>query len=81
MDWSKYAGKPYRPSNGTEGEMFMDSFCYQCVHDDEFQRTGENGCETLAKTLVLNIDDEEYPKEWVRDDKGYPICAKFKRVD
>jgi len=61
--------------------MFMDRFCYQCVHDDEFQRTGDNGCETLAYTLVFKVDDEGYPKEWVRDDKGYPICTKFRRTD
>ena len=81
MDWTKYAGKPYRPSNGAEGDMFMDRFCYQCVHDEEYQQTMENGCETLADTIVFNADDEGYPKEWVRDDKGYPICTKFRRID
>jgi hypothetical protein len=82
MDWSKYAGKSYRPSNSTEGEMFMEDFCYQCVHDWEYQQTMETGgCEILAKTMAFNIDDEEYPKEWVRDNKGYPKCTKFKKVN
>jgi len=80
MDWSKYAGKPYRPSNGTEGEMFMEDFCYQCAHDEEFQRTGNNGCEVLANAMIFNINGEKYPKEWIRDNKGYPTCTKFEQL-
>ena len=81
MDWSKYAGKPYRPSNGTEGEMFMERFCYQCVHDAEYQETMESGCKILANTMVFDVDDEEYSKEWVHDDKGNPICTRFEKIN
>lgn len=81
MDWSKYAGKPYRPSNGTEGVLFMSKFCYRCVHDLEYARTMENGCEILANTLVFDVDDKEYPKEWVRDSEGHPVCTKFEKIN
>lgn len=70
--------KPYRPSNGTEGECFFHSFCYQCA------RYGQEGaCEILGRSLQLEIDDPDYPKEWVSDgfgDKGYeqnPRCTAF----
>jgi len=29
--------KPYRPSNGTEGDIFMSRFCARCERDRAFQ--------------------------------------------
>lgn len=61
--------KPYRPSNGTEGEMFMEEFCFHCARDAKFRETqdGEDGCPILADTYVYEKDDPKYPKEWVYD--------------
>jgi hypothetical protein len=62
--------RPYRPSNGTEGELFCEQFCYRCVHDVD-----EN-CPILAATLVYQVGDEGYPNEWVQDE-GVPCCTAF----
>jgi hypothetical protein len=71
--------EPYRPSNGTEGEIFQHRFCDRCKHDAAFQ-ADENaeGCPILALTLVFNEDEPEYPKEWVRDvgDTLWPGSAR-----
>lgn len=73
-------GKPYRPSNGTEGDMFKERFCAQCKHDDE-DNPGL-GCEEIAMyTFILNLDDRDYPPEWVHDEEGRPTCTKFERRD
>lgn len=58
--------RPYRPSNGTDGEWFMGRFCYRCCRDDE-----DNPCEILGNTLA------GLPAvEWVQDDRG-PRCTAF----
>lgn len=68
--------KPYRPANGTEGELFHEAFCYKCEHDRH------ESCEILAKTFVYSISDPEYPPEWVEDDVPFdvwsnPRCTAF----
>lgn len=67
------AGKPYRPSNGTEGEMFMSRFCYRCQHDDD----EEEPCPILTMTFAVGIEDADYPREWMYDQAGKPICSAF----
>lgn len=63
----------YRPSNGTEGEIFMECFCFRCARDAEFQdamargESSDKGCPILAASFVYSTDDPKYPKEWVRD--------------
>ena len=73
--YESQAGKPYRPSNGTEGMIFMDAFCGQCFHD----RCQD--CEIVAMTMAYDLTDEEYPKEWVYDNEGWPICTKWQKWD
>lgn len=67
--------KPYRPSNGTEGEMFMGRFCERCVKDNPDE---DQGCEILMMTMALDTDDEGYPSEWVQDHNG-PRCTAFEQ--
>lgn len=73
------AGKPYRPSNGTEGEIFQEDFCAKCPRDAKFREDPEKheGCEILARTMAYNVTDPEYPKEWIYDEKGEPTCTAF----
>ena len=73
-------GKPYRPSNGTEGEMFYARWCEDCKHDAEYRKTQENGCKILAATMLFSTDDAEYPKEWTHDENGQPCCMAFEEV-
>lgn len=73
--------KLYKPSNSTEGEWFMDKFCYHCVHE-EYSRTGNEDdkmCSILTYTMLFEIDSPTYPKEWIYDKNNNPICTKFKK--
>ncbi len=66
--------RPYRPSNGSEGEGFQSSFCDICERDRAFRDSGYDdaalGCKILANALAFDIKSPEFPKEWVEDDDG-----------
>jgi len=66
----------YRPSNGTEGMIFLDKFCDHCMHDDP---DNEIYCEIIEKTMMFDVDDKGYPTEWRYGEDGQPICTKFKQ--
>jgi len=51
---------PYRPSNGTEGMGFFERWCDRCRKEPD--------CPIIADTMIYDVDDSEYPKEWVADD-------------
>lgn len=70
---------PYRPSNGSEGEYFMAKYCEHCKHDAKHRRTddAQYGCKIIVYSFAYNIDDPNYPKEWVYADDGAPTCTKF----
>jgi hypothetical protein len=74
--------KPYRPSNGTEGEMFAEQFCYECKRDEKFQETqnGEDSCPINAAACFLDVDDPDYPPEWITDEAGYR-CTAFEAIE
>lgn len=63
--------KPYRPSNGTEGEFFYCDWCAKCARENE-----DDHCEILTRSMVFSIGDDEYPVEWVEDEDG-PRCTAF----
>ena len=80
------AGKPYRPANGTEGEYFMERFCYRCKRDQKFQETqdGEDGCPIILASMAYDVDDPKYPEEWVTTEE-YPLggagkCTAFEPI-
>ena len=58
------AGKPYMPSNGTEGLMFEEQWCASCIK--------RSGC-----TIVLTAMAGKQPKAWKFDDDGKPECTSF----
>lgn len=62
--------RPFRPSNGTEGHGFIGEWCCNCERD----RDGD--CKIVAATFAYDVDDPEYPKEWVEDERG-PRCTAF----
>jgi hypothetical protein len=68
--------KPYRPSNGSEGECFQLAFCNQCTKDTE-----DVMCDILNRSFWYPIGDPEYPTEWIVDDDGLnnPRCTAFQR--
>jgi hypothetical protein len=77
------AMKKYRPSNGTEGEIFMCEFCYQCIHEkwSHTQNDDDKKCEIITLTMGLDVDDKDYPSEWTFDAEGNPTCTKFQKWD
>ena len=75
-----YAGKPYRPSNESEGEIFYGRYCADCKRDAEFQKEpfgDAPGCQIIALTMALDTTDDGYPKEWIYGDDGQPTCTAF----
>ena len=73
------AGKKYRPSNGTEGNIFQHNWCQDCKHDAAFRADPDRGegCVIIAKALTFDIEDAEYPNEWQYGDDGQPRCTAF----
>lgn len=68
----------YSPSNGTEGMIFLEQWCFECKRDEKYQQTenGEDGCPILAASFAYDVDDPRYPAEWVIRN-GEPICTAF----
>ncbi len=62
----------YRPSNGTEGDIFMDHYCHLCARLDV---DGEP-CPILGASLSMYPDEDGYPREWRYID-GQPTCVLF----
>lgn len=54
---------PYRPSNGTEGDIFMSKWCFRCIK--------ESGCTILTGAMA-----GKSPKQWRTDADG-PRCNSF----
>ena len=61
--------EPFRPSNGTHGEIFEAAFCERCTKD--------SNCMIRFLTRCHQETDPEYPKEWVYGDDGQPTCTAF----
>lgn len=67
------AKKKYRPANGAEGDFFMDKFCFHCRKDSE-----DAQCSLLIATMVYDVDEPEYPSEWVQNEGGIGgYCTAF----
>lgn len=62
---------PWRPANGTEGELFFEFTCYYCT------RWGDDGCDIANRAVCFKIGDPEYPAEWVINRYGQPSCSAF----
>lgn len=88
--------RPYRPSNGTEGEIFMGQWCAKCALDCHGKNPPDLPMEQSGSgegSLILIWGDDEplceilgqamaggSPGEWVQDDAG-PRCTAFRRDD
>lgn len=72
--------KKYRPSNGTEGDFFMNKFCFQCINENPDPDKKPN-CKIMTASMMFNVDDKKYPKEWVYDENDSPTCTSFVKWD
>lgn len=69
----------YQPVSGMEGAEFMSVFCDRCTRDQAFRDGTGDSCPIAAATMVFDVEDDEYPAEWVyRDDT--PTCTAFDRA-
>ena len=66
----------YRPGNGTEGDAFMGRFCDRCAAFPHGV-----GCRIVGLTIVLEVTDLLYPRQWRYGKDGSPTCAAFKAAD
>lgn len=75
-------GTSYQPSNGTEGMIFMENHCFQCIHE-KFSHTQcheDKKCDIMSRTMLHDPGDDEYPEEWIYLD-GKPTCTKYQHWD
>jgi hypothetical protein len=65
----------WRPSNGTGGDIFRSMFCDKCEKD----RYDSKPCRIFSLTMIHDVGDKHYPKEWVCDDDGWsnPRCTAY----
>jgi hypothetical protein len=75
--------KPYQPSNGTEGCWFIGKFCERCIHEKFSHTLNHNDvkCDIMSRSIIHDIKDPEYPKEWIYDDEGKPTCTSWVNWD
>lgn len=73
-------GEPYMPSNGTEGEIFIESWCGECAHDKEMNGT----CYAEGRDAgdgdwceILGASYRGEAKEWQYGPDGQPRCTAF----
>lgn len=63
----------YFPSNGTEGDWFIHTWCAGCRRDTSLRKMhGKVFCSILSNSLA-----GKRPKQWKYID-GKPVCTSFK---
>lgn len=73
------AGEKYRPSNGTEGQLFLGAFCRRCQREGHTADGGDDGqrCEIMGMTMIYQANEPEYPAAWQYGNDGQPCCTAF----
>lgn len=69
------AGKPFQPSNGTEGMIFTEAFCECCIYEHPHPEMKPK-CDILSGSMI-----EGQQPEWQYSPEGWPICTKWKHWD
>ncbi|ACL58508.1 hypothetical protein [Methylobacterium nodulans] len=64
---SDRAGEPYRPSNGTEGDIFAAAWCSDCRKRPR--------CRIPLRAMAHDISERGYPHQWRYGGDGQPICT------
>lgn len=71
---------PYRPSNGTEGDIFYCHWCARCKVDQPSEGI-EGMCDILTDVYAYGINDDGYPVQWRQDGPSGPRCTEFDAID
>lgn len=63
--------------------MFTESFCDRCIHEkwSHTQNDNDKKCDILSRSMVYDTIEEGYPKEWMFNDEGWPVCTAWKKWD
>lgn len=72
--------KKYQPSNGTEGMYFIEEYCMNCIHCHPHPEK-QPQCDILCRTLMYDINDPEYPNEWIYNSLNEPMCTAHVNFD
>lgn len=79
-----HAGEKYRPSNGTEGDIFFAGWRQKCARDKAMSEGADidecddnERCDIIGKTMAFDTDEEGYPSEWQYGADGQPCCTAF----
>lgn len=77
------AGQKFQPSNGTEGMIFTDTFCENCIHEKYMHTAidGDKQCDIFNRAFLHSKEDKEYPPEWCYNSEGWPICSNWVKWD
>ena len=79
------AGESFMPSNGTEGMMFTEAFCDQCIHEkfSHTQKHGDKQCGIMDNSMIYWYEDNYAEKvpEWKFDSEGWPHCTAWEKWD
>ena len=67
--------RPYRPSNGTEGDIFQAAWCANCARSN--YDNPDLACVIELQAMAHRISDPEYPREWQYSNAGVPQCTAF----
>ena len=77
--------RKYRPTSGTEGMHFEESFCHQCIHErwvhNQDADREKDKCPIYSKMILLEVNDTEYPNELTYDEKDEPTCTNWQKWD
>jgi hypothetical protein len=74
----EYVLSPYKPSKSTDGHAFTGRFCDRCWHARLAEKHPEKGCNILMRAFFFEINEDEYPTEWVTDGTWQGTrCTKF----
>ncbi|MFZ5566707.1 MAG: hypothetical protein ACOY95_06865 [Pseudomonadota bacterium] len=72
------AGKRYEPSNGTEGEIFMDEWCRTCQRDRAMREGLDiDDCDDNELCTIVAASFRGEAEEWVYGMDGQPMCKAY----
>ena len=71
-------GKRYMPSNGTEGEAFLESWCGGCARDRSMRDGVDlDECDDDEKCEIIAASFRDEAVEWRELDGGECVCLAF----
>ena len=67
----------FKQSNSDQGSCFESDYCLNCRRYRRSKQTDDYYCRIRLYTFAYDIDDPEYPSEWIYQEDGSPTCTAF----